>query len=59
MIAVIICSMVNLALLVGMLGGIITGLVKSRAAIERALSSDPALSGVRAAAGGTERPLFA
>ncbi|UAJ09460.1 hypothetical protein [Polymorphobacter megasporae] len=48
MIAVLICSIVNSALIVGLLGGIVVGFIRARVAIAAALFDDPLASAVTA-----------
>jgi hypothetical protein len=50
MVAVLICSIVNLGLIVGLLAGIAMAFVQSRVAIAAALHHDPLPSGLRPAA---------
>nr|WP_295664067.1 hypothetical protein [Polymorphobacter sp.] len=50
MIAVLVCSIVNSGLIVGLLAGIVTGFVRSRVAIAEALRGDPLESGFKASA---------
>ncbi len=50
MIAVLVCSIVNSGLILGLIGGIVVGFVRARVAIADALRSDPLGSGFKASA---------